>query len=246
MTARLTKKEAKTARLVAASALGGVYSLVILLPKLPFALSFASKSLAAALIILTAFRFYRLKSFFAALLAFLFSSFVFLGIIIGVYLIFKSDLIAVNNSSVYFNIGARGLLLCAFFAYVVSCAVVRIYNRRLLKSEIYTLKIENGGKRVTLLAFADTGNKLREPFSSSPVIVAESEKLRGIMNTEKARLIPASTVNNSTFLKAFKPDKITIKTDKGEEVIENAYVALSEERFEGGFSAVINPEILSV
>ena len=220
--------------------------MIILADELPPAVTVLSKIAAAAVILLIAFRFYRVKSFLIALLVFLFTNFLFLGIIIGIYLIFKSDLIAVNNSVVYFNIGARGLLFCAFIAYLFSCIIVRLYNRRLAKDEVYTLHLENGGISVTLLAFADTGNKLREPFSNAPVIVARGDKLRDAVGGSTTRLIPASTVNQTSFLTAFKPEKLTIKTDKGEEVIENVYIALSDEMKNDCYSAVINPEILSI
>lgn len=45
---------------------------------------------------------------------------------------------------------------------------------------------------------------------------------------------------------AFKPDKIILKSSKGREVIENAYVALSDDIKDDKYSAVLNPEILSV
>lgn len=187
----------------------------------------------------------RLKSLFIIFMIYLFSSLVFLGVIIGFYLVFKSERIAVNNGTVYFNIGARGLLICAFFAYIISCLVVRLYNRRFSSGEIYTLKIERQGQSVTLFALADNGNRLREPFSGDSVIVAESEKVKALA-PEDMRIIPASTVNNSSFLKAFKPDKVTVKNSNGSEVAAPVYIALSDSIESGEYSAVFNPEILSV
>ncbi|MFR5876535.1 MAG: sigma-E processing peptidase SpoIIGA [Eubacterium sp.] len=246
ITAKLCKKDTKTFRIVLSSSVGGVYSFILLIDELPAYILIISKAVAAACMLLVAFKFYRVKSFFVALIVFVFTNLLFLGIIIGIYLISGTDLITINNSTVYFNIGARGLLVSAFFAYLISCLIVRIYNRSLSKGEIYTLVIENGNKEVTLFAFADTGNKLKEPFSNSPVIIADKKKIEPIMNEEKIRLIPASTVSGDTFLISFKPDKVTLKASNGKEVIEDVYVALSDEIKNGGFSAIINPEILSV
>ena len=243
LTARLTKREVKTLRLVFSSVFGGAYSMIIL-ADIPFYLSVISKLTSALIIVFIAFGFKRLKRFAAACLIFLFSSFVFLGIISGIYLIFRSPLIAVNNGAVYFDISARGLLLCAFISYLLSCIVIRLYNRKLEKGEVCPMKIINGGKTVSLTALTDTGNKLREPFSDSPVIVADGEKVKSVFSEKTLRLIPASTVSSSTYLMAFKPDKIIIKTKNGEREIENAYVALSTEMKDSPCSAVINPEIL--
>ena len=97
-----------------------------------------------------------------------------------------------------------------------------------------------------MFALSDTGNKLREPFSDSPVIVADESLCRPLVDEKRVRAIPASTVNGGGILMAFKPDKIILKSSKGREVIENAYVALSDDIKDNKYSAVLNPEILSV
>ena len=235
----------KTVRLVVSSAIGGLYSMIIL-ADIPPLVSSASKIAACFVIVLCAFRFYRVRSFLITVTVFLFTNLLFLGIIIGLYLLFKSDLIAIKNETVYFNIGARGLLLSAFFAYAVSTAVVRLHNRQLSKGDVYTLEIENGGKKVSLFALADTGNRLREPFSDESVIVVKSDAVKELFEGEHFRLIPASTVSGDGCLKAYKPDAIRVKNSKGSEVIENAYIALSESMDGDSCSAVLNPDILSV
>lgn len=220
--------------------------MILLLDELPAYILIVSKAAAASCMLLIAFRFYRVKSFVITLFIFIFNNLLFLGIIIGIYFISGSELIAINNSTVYFDISARGLLISAFIAYLLSCIIVRIYNRSLSKGEIYTITIENENNEVTLFAFADTGNKLKEPFSNSPVIIADKEKVEPIVNKDKIRLIPASTVSGCTYLVSFKPDKVTLKASSGKEVIDDVYIALSDEIKNDGFSAVINPEILSV
>lgn len=196
--------------------------------------------------ILIAFKFFRVKSLVQTLGVFVFSSFILLGVITGILYITKTPFITVNNSSVYLDISSKQLIVCAFAAYIISCVVVRLHNRAVSNKQIYTLEIENEGKTVTLFAFADTGNKLREPFSNYPVIIVRRELAEKIVGNSKLRLIPATTVNNSSMLKAFKPDNIIIKGSKKSEVIENAYVAMSDEIRSDSFSAIINPEILSV
>ena len=219
---------------------------MIIFVKLSGAVSLCLKATAAAVIVLIAFKFYRLKSFLFTYLIFLFSSFVFLGIIIGLYLLFKSKLIAVNNSTVYFDIKARELLVCALFAYAVSSLVVRLYNRRVAKGELFMLEVFYGGKSISAFALSDTGNKLREPFSSGSVIILKSEVAGDLFKDAPFRLVPASTVNSSSYLKAYKPDKTVLKNSNGEEVLENVYIALSDNIKSENYSAIINPEVLSV
>lgn len=246
ITAKLTKKKGKTYRLILSSCIGGLYSLIILFDELPSYIIILSKIAVALLMVLIAFSFYRVSSFFKTAVVFFFSSLVMLGIIVGVYLITKTNMIAINNSSVYFNISARGLLVSAFLAYILSCLVVRMYNRSLSKNEIYCVEISNNNKSIKLNALVDTGNKLKEPFSNSPVIIVDREKGEHLLGSSTIRFVPASTVSGEALLTAFKPDKIVVKSDSKIEVIENAYVALSNDVKIDGFSAIINPEILSV
>lgn len=220
--------------------------MILLVDELPWYILTLSKIAAAIIIVTIGFKFYRLKSFIISLLVFLFVNFLFLGIIIGIYFLSGSNAISINNSIVYFNISARGLLASAFFAYILSCVIVKIYNRSLSKGDVYTITIESEKGEVTLFAFSDTGNKLREPFSNLPVIIVDKEKVEPIVNKDKIRLIPTKTVNSNSFLISFKPKKVVLKASGKEEILDNVYVALSDEINNDDFSAIINPEILSV
>ena len=246
ITAKAGKRNPKLWKVVLSSALGGAYSLIMLAPDIPFVLMLISKIAFAIIVLLITFSFRRLKSFLSMLLIFLFSNFVFLGIISGLQLLFHSDKISINNGEIYFDINARQLLLTALFAYLISCLIIRVYNKKLSSGEIYSLIIKNSGREINVFALSDTGNKLREPFSNAPVIVVKSELLADMFDESKTRLIPASTVNSSSYLSAFKPDCVKIKTAKGWETIDNVYIALSDEIKSNSFSAVINPEIISV
>jgi stage II sporulation protein GA (sporulation sigma-E factor processing peptidase) len=246
LTAKAGKRNPKTFRIVISSALGGAYSLIILIDDIPIVLLLLSKIVFAILLILISFSFVRLKSFLSMLLIFLFSNFVFLGIIAGLQMIFHSDRISINNGEIYFDINARQLLFAALFAYAASSLIIRLYNKKLSAGEIYSILIFNNGKQINAFALSDTGNKLREPFSNAPVIIVKSELLQGFYDEEKARLIPASTINSKSFLYAFKPECVKVKTSKGWEIIENVYIASSDEINSKSFSAIINPEIISV
>lgn len=246
ITARVCKRKPKAIRLILSSFFGGAYSLIILVDKLPFFITFLSKMISAMIMLLIAFSFYRLTSFFKTFLVFMFSSFVLLGIVVGLYFITGSNSIAINNSTVYFDISARALLLSAFLAYIISCIIVRLHNKSLSKDEIYNIEIFNDGKSIKACALVDTGNKLVEPFSNSPVVIVKKDKAESIVGSSQIRYIPATTVSGETLLNAFKPDKIIIKSAGVSEVVENVYVALSDDIDSSTFSAVINPEIISI
>lgn len=246
ITSKISKKDYSVLRFILASALGGLYSLIILVDDMNELLLLGTKVAVCLLIVFAAFKFTRLKNYCFTVLLFLAANFIVLGVVVGAYFLFGSERITVHNSVIYFDIGARGIIISAFCAYVISCAAVRFYNRRLSSNELFTLVIENNGSSVTMFALSDTGNKLREPFSDSPVIVADESLCRPLVDKKRVRAIPTSTVNGGGILMAFKPDKIILKSSKGREVIENAYIALSDDIKDDKYSAVLNPEILSV
>lgn len=244
ITAKLTKKRATPVRFVIASIIGAAYSLIIFCDGVNELLSALLKIASSLVIVAVAFSFHRLTQYIKSVLIFYFSSIIVLGVTIAVCFVFELGFIAVNNSVIYFDLSAGMIIVCALASYLLSCVVIRIYDRVLSKKEIYTLKIEYKGNSVTLLAFLDSGNNLREPFSNSPVIVVDKSKIN--FEIESFRYVPVNSVNGNGLLVAFKPDKIVLKSSKGEEVIENAYVALSENIKNESYSALLSYNILSV
>ena len=106
ITQKLAKENSKLVRLVLASFAGAAYSLVILFDELDFAVSLLGKLAAACLIVLIAFRRSGLKCFAKNTAIFFFVNFVFVGIMVGLWMIFKPAGIVINNSTVYFDVSA--------------------------------------------------------------------------------------------------------------------------------------------
>lgn len=240
-TSLMLKRKQSTLRLLAASALGGAYSLVILADSLGFMLTFIGKLLAALIIVFAAFGFGRLTVFLKSVILFFFSNVLFLGIIAAAQMIFKADGIALSNGAVYFDISARALIISAAAAYLISSAALKIYNRTIEKRQIYSVTINKNGTSAHLYALSDSGNKLREPFSDYPVIVADRAKV----SFDAERVVPYSTVGGDGVLQAFKPDRVVISNGKNSFETDRVYIAMSDVGSKD-FSAVLNPEILNI
>lgn len=240
-TSLLLKRSKNTARFLSASAVGGLYSLVILVDSFGFLVSFLGKLGVSFLIVLVAFGFKRLLLFVKAVLLFFFSNLLFLGVIVGLQMIFKPSGIALTNGTVYFDLSARVLLFSAFIAYVASAGIIKIYNHTIEKKQIYSVTVHKNGNAYHLWALADSGNKLKEPFSDLPVIVADRNKI----SVQGERVVPYNTVGGEGFLQAFRPDKVVVSNGKNSFETDNLYVAVSDIESKD-FSAIINPEILNI
>ncbi len=246
ITAKLSKKEIKLARIIFSSFIGSIYSLTIFVDNVSdFLLNF-TKLIVGMLIVFVAFKFARLSQYLKCVIIYYFCSFIFLGITVGMCFLFKLKFIAINNSILYFNLSAVNIIICAVISYLLSSLIVRIYNRSLSKKEMYMLIIIQDGITYRFNALMDTGNKLREPFSDMPVIIVDKSKMNVDCDDLNMRLVPVTSVGGRTMLKCFKPDKIIIKSSTGKEVVENAYIALSDNINDEIYSAILNCSILSV
>jgi stage II sporulation protein GA (sporulation sigma-E factor processing peptidase) len=241
LTKLISKGNTKTIRLLLASFIGGLYSLVILVKELNFLITIIGKFFVSVIIVLVAFKFKRLTVFIKTLFVFYISNIVILGGVIAIWMIFKPSGVLIRNDVVYFDISARVLLFSAFISYLIAVVVVKIYNRTVGNSEVYSLTLVKNGQEVHMYAFADTGNKLKEPFSNYPVIVADSSKIP----FSAERIIPYSSVGGEGTLNAFRPDKVIISSGKKSIETDKVYVALSLVDSKD-FSAILNPEILNI
>ena len=184
-------------------------------------------------------------------------SFLFSGIMFGMWYVFRPRGMAINNGVVYFNISPLLLIASSLVAYTVIEVTNRVLEKKENKNLICSVLVKVGERQVNFMAKVDTCNSLREPFSNLPVIVASEEVLRPVLpqnfqaitkenevqNFEnfKIRFIPFQTVSGEGLLPAFKPDIVKIKNDFEKE----AYIAVCSKKVlpDGTFS-LINPLLI--
>ena len=119
--------------------------------------------------------------------------------------------------------------------YIVLAAVIVLYfiiramkQRRAVKSAVIT--VVHAGKTATFSALCDSGNLLRDPISSQPVILTSYEALTTLFDSHtidafincdgealfsrsiKIRLVPRATADTSNIVCSFVPDKLFIST----------------------------------
>lgn len=243
VTGKIAKRNEKLWRTVLASFIGGVYSLVILWDELNFAVSCLGKLAAAMVIVLAAFRLKGFKTYIKEVLIFFFVNLLFVGIIVGLWFLFKPNGVVINNSTVYFNVSAKLLLITALAAYLISVVIIRIYNNKTAVKELYSVTVYLNENKIKFFAFADSGNNLKEPFSDFPVIVADDKLFQ---NVTCHRLIPFSSVGGEGVLSAFKPDAVEISSSLGTVQINDVYIALSNSVKKGEYQGILNPKLLNI
>ena len=264
LTAKFLSLKWKSIRLVFGEILSGIYSLYILFPETNLFLSILVKLIMSITIVWCVFGFKSLKSFIKITLCFYAINFLFSGMMLGLWILFRPSSMEMNNGVVYFNISPLVLIASTIVSYFIIEIFYRIIGKNHIKNSFYEIKINIEDSPVKLRAKVDTGNILREPFSNLPVIIVRKStaekiippKLLGLLdnyyqNTNNIssyevkysiRMVPFKTVAGSGVLPAFKLKNII----NPEGILKKAYIAicpdgtLSEE-----IGALINPELIS-
>lgn len=214
---KINRAHASRGRIALGSLAGGVSSMLIFLEDFGLLMT-VLKAFTAVLMIVIAFGVKPVKSLFKRLFWLFAISFVFGGLMFAVYMLFDTDVLIYTNGIVYFDIDITFLVVCSVFSYIVITVITKFTDKKAPQSQEYYVSIHQNGKIVSGTALMDTGNTLREPFSSYPVVMADKEVFRQFfIPDEKFRLIPVTTVNGDSLIKAFRPEYLQIdgfKTDK--------------------------------
>ena len=111
LTAKLDKTHYLRYRIILGSFMGGMFSLYIFLPKQHPVLEVIFRIVTASVITLIAFGFKNTRAFLRRVFIMLITTFVYAGIVMGIWLLFRTNKIVINNSVVYFDISAIQLIL---------------------------------------------------------------------------------------------------------------------------------------
>jgi len=256
LTRKFSKKGSKPIKLFLGALLGACYVLIFFLLPYKMIHEVFAKIILSLLIIHMAFTPKTLKEFLRILAVFYLISFAIGGTIFAVLYTAKFNL-----HSLWIGILIAILLFYTNWDYIV----------RKSKEEkmLYSIKIEIFQKQVEIKGLLDTGNRLYDPLTKSPVVVVEFLAMKNILpdnmeillNEEKIdfnkifevlkeerwlsriRLIPFISVGQSKgIMLGFKPDKLVV----GEKEIRNVIVGVYKSQIDkyGNYAALLAPEIL--
>lgn len=242
VTSLLSRTFSKPARRAAASLLGGLLSLAVLIPMpdKPFNITaILLKLLTCLAVTFTAYfgqspkKLLLLSATFFASSMLLYVSTELLERFLG------ADVILLQNGVMYLDISPLSLILTTAAVYFVICVFSRLFSKNLGELNSCRVTFRLGCKAFSLDGFADTGNKARDLFSGLPVVICIGVELDG---GEKLRAVPYKTVSGEGVLYAFLPDEIYLTDAHGKRKDIAALVAGLDP--EGEKRAIFNPDIL--
>lgn len=246
-------------RLLAASALGSVFSLKIFLPEIPLLPELLIRAVMCAVISLTAFGFGGRRSFLRSSCVFLTVNLLFGGLMSAMLIFIDTGMILYRNGAVYFDIDLKILAVTSVASFALISALSKIISRRSPTGSLCRVNVCYNGRTAHGRGFFDTGNGLREVFSGFPVVIARLDAVKELLPDEiracisdgdvyavsgNIRMIPVCTAAGNSVLPSFRPDKIIIEDLKSKRTYEKIYIAVSRQEFFGGeFEFIINNEL---
>ena len=142
------------------------------------------------------------------------------------------------NDVPYFNVNPLSLILLTAVIYVLLLLLIKLFSER-IRSTVVPLSFTLSGREYSCIGKLDTGCDLTEPFSGCPVIIVDKEVF-SVNADAPFRVIPYTTVNGSSFLRAVKADAVSVERGSVEKQV---YIA-SGDIHNAHYEAVINPDII--
>ena len=187
-TGLVLKRKIKNIRLILASLLGAVYSLLAYISTFEIYTNMILKIILSILIVYIAFNAQNVKQIGKDLLLFYLISFV-CGATFALIYIIKPQDILMKNGLFLGTYPLKTVILGAIIAFVIVITAFKIVKSKFSAKDMYCkIKIKLNEKQIETNAMIDTGNLLKEPITNTPVIVVE--------HTLLYECIPKEILNN--------------------------------------------------
>ena len=270
----ILKEKIKNIRIILASLLGAIYSVISYISVLQIYASMILKFILSIVIIYIAFNPQNIKRLWKDLLIFYLTSFVFGGVAFALIYIVKPQEILMRNGLFLGTYPLKTILLGAIIAFIIILMAFRIVKSKITRKDMLCeIQINLNDKNIETTAMIDTGNLLKEPITNTPVIIIEhtllyecipkeilnnlDELLGGDFNKipekikkeymSKLKLIPFSSLGKQNgMLIGIKAEYVQIKQHDNEERKENVILGIYNKSLtkRGEYRALMGIELL--
>ena len=262
----------KHIRVLLASILGAIYAILVYIIDLKIYINPIIKVLISVCMIYISFDSTNVKILLKQLLIFYLTSFCFGGAAYYLLHNINPNMIQSVNGVLIGTYPIKIAILGGILGFFIINISFRIIKNKLTKKDmIYEVEIFYNEKSSNIKVILDTGNLLIEPITKTPVLIVESEKLKGIIpqdilnNIEnviynnsfdnideeiktRCSIIPFSSIGKDNgIIIGFRPDYIKIYTEEGEEIRKKVIVGIYNNKIakNGLYSGLIGLNLLN-
>lgn len=269
----ILKLKIKHIRIIIASLLGAIYSIIAYMESLRIYSNIILKVVLSILIVYIAFNPQNIKKMWKQLMIFYLVSFIFGGVAFALIYVVKPQNILMRNGLFLGTYPLKTVMLGAIVSFIIIMISFKIIKTKISKKDMFcNIEMKINNKVIKTIAMVDTGNCLKEPITSMPVVVVEHtllyecipkqildnlEKIIGgdlsKINEEikneyisRLKLIPYSSLGKQNgMLLGLKPEYFKIINEE-EEKTKNVIVGIYNKSLtkKGEYRALIGIEIL--
>ncbi len=273
-TGLILKEKIKIIRILIASLIGAIYSVVSYMSILEIYSSMILKFILSIVIVYIAFNPQTIKKMWKNILIFYLTSFVFGGAAFAFIYIIKPQDILMKNGLFLGTYPLKTIILGAIVAFIVIITAFTVVKSKITKKDMFCkIEIMLNNKKIETIAMIDTGNLLKEPITNTPVIVVEHTLLYECMPKEilnnldkllggdfnniseeiknkyitKLKFIPFSSLGKQNgMLIGIKAESIKIIEEEKEQIKENIIIGIYNKSLtkRGEYRALIGIELL--
>ena len=170
----ILKQKLNWIRILLASSLGAIYSILSYISELKIYSNLILKIILSILISYIEYNPQTIKKLWKSILIFYLTSFVFGGAAFAFIYIVKPQEILMKNGLFLGTYPLKTVILAAVIAFILLLAAFTIVKNKISKKDMFCdVEVELNAKTVETKAMIDTGNLLKEPITNTPVIVME-------------------------------------------------------------------------
>lgn len=241
-------------RIFFAALIGGASSFIIFIPELSNTLSGLIRLVLCQCFCLVAFSYSNIRQLLRQSAVFLGVNFLLAGMMFAVWYFVSPSAVYYNTGVVYFDIDTLSLVIITAVCYFAVKIFGLVVHLRTPKNILYDVSVYICGDVFNLRGFLDTGNNLKDPFTSSDVIIVSRDALEKYFPSNKSindiigesplkiRYLPCNTVSGSKLLPVFKADMVRIKGITADFNVKGVMIAVSDEKIKNGEFQALLPE----
>ena len=272
-TAIVTKNKIKHIRILIASLIGAIYSVVSYISNLAIFSNLFTKILLSIIMVYIAFNPKGIKTLGKITLLFYLTSFLFGGVAFSMIYIIKPQNIIMKDGLFLGTYPLKTIFIGAIIASIILIAGFKVVKNKISKKDMFcNVNIKIQGKEKNIKVMIDTGNLLKDPISGMPVIVIEHTELYDILPKEllnnlekilggdlesipenikneylpKLRVIPYSSLGKQNgMLLGIKADKVKIEKEE-ENIRKNVIIGIYNKALtkRGEYNGLIGIELI--
>lgn len=273
-TGLISKRTIKHIRLILASLLGAIYSIIAYTGILEVYTSFVLKVILSIVMVYIAYNPQNVKRLWKDILLFYLTSFVFGGAAFALLYVIKPQDILMKNGLFLGTYPLKTVMLAAIISFVVMLAAFTIVKSKITRKDMFCkIEVDLNGKKIKTKSMIDTGNLLKEPITNTPVVVIEHTLLYECMPKEilnhleeiiggdfkniseeiqaqyisRLKLIPFSSLGKQNgMLLGIKPKYLKVIIEEQEKIVENVIIGIYNKSLtkKGEYQALMGIEIL--